>query len=98
MRTYYTPLGLSTVKPAVDITPIDRKVIATKAHKIAAGVRPRVESYRVALAYGFRTAWEQGKVLQSFAMLRAQMKPREHTAAEIERSRAATRRVGSSWT
>lgn len=97
-KLYPTPLGLSTVKPDVEITPIDRVLVATRAHKIAAAARHHVPSYRSALSYGFRTAWEQGKVAQSFAMLRAQIKPREHTAADLEASRTATRRVGSSFT
>lgn len=97
-KVYHTPLGLSTVKPDVEITPIDRVLVATRAHKIAAAARPRSPDYRSALSYGFRAAWEQGKVAQSFAMLRAQVKPREHSASDIEASRAATRRVGSSFT
>lgn len=97
-RTYWTPLGLSTVKPAIDIMPIDRIKLVTDAHLIASRTRPHVGTYREALAYGFRAAWQRGKVAQSFAMLRAQVKPRECTPAELAASTRATRRVGSSFT
>jgi hypothetical protein len=46
---------------------------------------------------GLRVAWEQYRIAQSFAMLRAQVAPRIHTARDIEASRAATRRCGSSF-
>ena len=98
MPLYHKPIGVSHGKPDVAITPIDRVRLVTNAHAIATRFRPRLGSYREALAYGFRTAWEQGRVAQSFAMLRAQVKPREWTAKEIADSRAATRRVGSSFT
>lgn len=98
MRTYPTPIGFSTVRPTVDIPKIDRAAMVANANRIAATTRPHVENYRQALAYGFRTAWERGKVGQSFAMLRAQVKPQGCTAADLEASRRATRRVGSSFT
>jgi hypothetical protein len=55
-------------------------------------------SYREALAYGLRTAWQQVAAVRSIASLRAQVAPRQHTAAEWDASRHATRRVGASFT
>jgi hypothetical protein len=94
---FHTPLGLSTKRPGVDLPPIDCRALMQNAHRIAVRFRPHMASYREALAYGLRTAWEQYRIAHSFAMLRAQVKPRTHTAAEIEDSRQATRRCGSSY-
>jgi hypothetical protein len=96
-KLYITPLGYTTRRPAVALPPIDRRALMQNAHRIAARFRPHMANYREALAYGLRTAWEQVKVAQSFAMLRAQVAPRHLTAAEIDASRAATRRCGSSF-
>ena len=96
-KLYHTPMGLSTARPAVVLPHIDRRALMQNAHRIAARFRPHMASYREALAYGLRTAWEQYRVAQSFAMLRAQVKPRQFAAAEIATSRAATRRCGSSY-
>jgi hypothetical protein len=92
-----TPLGYSTRRPAVVLPPIDRRALMQSAHRIAARVRPHMASYREALAYGLRTAWQQVAVARSFATLRAQVTPRQHTAADIAASRQATRRCGSSY-
>jgi hypothetical protein len=94
---YHTPIGLSTRRPDVDLPSIDRRALMQNAHRIAIRFRPHMASYREALTYGLRTAWEQYRVARSFAMLRAQVKPRTHTAAEVEASRQATRRCGSSY-
>jgi hypothetical protein len=95
-RLYHTPMGLSTVRPAVELPPIDRAALMQNAHRIAQRVRPHMASYREALAYGLRAAWQQVAVARSFAMINAQVKPRTYTAAEIAAGRAATRRCGSS--
>jgi hypothetical protein len=92
-----TPLGYSTRRPAVVLPPIDRRALMQNAHRIASRARPHMASYREAFAYGLRAAWGQVKVAQSFAMLHAQVKPRQLTAAEIDASRVATRRCGSSF-
>lgn len=96
-RLYHTPMGLSTVRPKVDLPPIDRRALMVQAHVIAKRFRPHMASYREALAYGLRAAWQQVEVRRSFAMLRAQVKPRVLAADEIARSRAATYRCGSSY-
>jgi hypothetical protein len=94
---HHTPLGYRAMRPDVDLPAIDRRALMQNAHRIAARARPHMASYREALSYGLRAAWDQVKVAQSFAMLRAQVKPRQLTAAEIDASRVATRRCGSSY-
>jgi hypothetical protein len=96
-KLHMTPLGYSNRRPAVALPAIDRRALMANAHRIAARARPHMASYRTALAYGLRTAWEQLKVAQSFALLRAQVEPRQHTAADLAASRQATRRCGSSY-
>lgn len=96
-KLHMTPLGYSTRRPDVDLPAIDRRSLMQNAHRIAARARPHMASYREALAYGLRAAWGQVKVAQSFAMLRAQVKQRQLTAAEIDASHVATRRCGSSY-
>lgn len=92
-RLYHTPLGLSTKRPDVALATIDRAALMRNAHRIAANMRPHVASYREALAYGLRAAWQQVQVRQSFAMLRAQVKPRAFTASDWAASRHATPRA-----
>jgi hypothetical protein len=94
---YHTPIGLSTVRPDVTLSPIDRRALMANAHRIAARTRPHMASYREAIAYGLRAAWGQVKVAQSFALLRAQVAPRQHTASDLVASHQATRRCGSSF-
>jgi hypothetical protein len=94
---YHTPLGYSTRRPDIDIGPIDRRALMRNAHCIAARVRPHMQSYREALAYGLRAAWHMVNVARSIASLRALVAPRPLTDKEIEQSRAATRRCGSSY-
>jgi hypothetical protein len=96
-RLYHTPLGLSTVRPAVELPPIDRRALMARAHVIAKRFRPDMASYREALAYGLRAAWQQVAVARSIAMLNAQVKRRTNTPAEIAASRTATRRCGSGY-
>jgi hypothetical protein len=90
-------MGLSTVRRDVDLPPIDRLALMQNAHGIAKRFRPDMASYREALAYRLQTAWEQYRVAQFFAMLRAQVAPRACTATDIEASRRATRHCGSSF-
>jgi hypothetical protein len=92
-----TSLRYTTRRPAVALPPIDRGALMANAHRIAARFRPHMASYREALAYGLRTAWQQVAVVRSFASLRTQVAPRQHTAADLAASREATRRCGSSY-
>jgi hypothetical protein len=96
-RLYHTPMGLTSKRPNVVLPSIDRRALMQNAHRIAQRARPHMASYREALAYGLRTAWEQVKVARSFASLRAQVAPRQHTASDLAASRQATRRTGSSF-
>lgn len=96
-KLYHTPAGLSTQRPS-DLLPLDRGALMRRAHQLAAKSRPYMPSYRAALAYGLRTAWQEFEVRRSFASLRAQVQPRVRTPAEIEASRLATRRCGASFT
>jgi hypothetical protein len=97
MRLYHTPIGLTSKRPAVELPPIDRGALMRNAHAIAKRYLPYVANYREALSCGLKAAWDQYRVAQSIAMLNAQVAPRQHTAAEIIASRAATRRCGSSY-
>lgn len=94
---YHTPLGYSSKRPNVVLPPIDRAALMRNAHRIAKGYLKYVGSYREALSYGLKAAWQSYNTAQSIAMLNAQVKPRQLTAAEIAASRAATRRCGSSY-
>jgi hypothetical protein len=96
-RLYHTPLGLSTKRPAVELPPIGRKALMQNAHRIARDFRPHFKSYREALAYGLRTAWQQVNVARSIIMLNAQVTPRACTTTEWAASKRATRRCGSSF-
>jgi hypothetical protein len=96
-KLYMTPLGYSTRCPEVVLPAIDRRALMQNAHRIAARARPLMATYAEALAYGLRTAWQQVNVARSFASLRAQVAPRQHTAADLAASRHATRRCGSSY-
>jgi hypothetical protein len=93
---HHTPLGLSTEGLAVELPPIDRRALMQNAHRIAKRFRPDMASYREALAYGLRAAWQQYNVARSFAM-HAQVQPRQFTATELAASCAATRRCRSSF-
>jgi hypothetical protein len=76
---------------------IDRRALMQNAHRIARQARPYMASYREALAYGLRAAWGQVEIARSFAAVRARVQPRTCTAEQIDASRAATRRCGSSY-
>jgi hypothetical protein len=92
---YMTPLGYTNRRPA-GLPSIDRRALMRFAHQTAQRTRANFGTYREALAYGLVTAWAQAKVAQTFRSLRAQVAPVQHTAAQIEASRQATRRTGSS--
>jgi hypothetical protein len=92
---YMTPLGYSDRRPA-GLPSIDRGALMRDAHQVAKRMHGHFGTYREALAYGLGAAWAQAKVAQMFRGLRAQVAPVQHTAAQIEASRRATRRCGSS--
>ena len=92
---YMTPLGYTSHRPA-GFPPIDRARLMRAAHAIARQFRARLATYAEALAYGLRAAWAQVKVARTFQSLRAQVAPVQQTPAQIEASRRATRRCGSS--
>jgi hypothetical protein len=68
------------------------------AHRIAQSFRPHFPSYGQALAYGLWAAWKSAKVRCEFQSLNRQVgQPAvPFTARQIEASRRATRRCGSS--
>jgi hypothetical protein len=92
---HMTPLGYTNRRPA-GLPSIDRAVLMRCAHQVAKRMRPNFGTYREALAYGLRAAWGQAKVAQTFRSLRDQVAPVQHSASQIEASRQATRRTGSS--
>ena len=95
-KLYPTAMGYTTRRPDVTLPPIDRRALMQNAHRIASNARRHFASYAEALAYGLKAAWQQVKVARDFAMIRAQVKPREYTAADWAASTRATRRCGSS--
>lgn len=94
---YHTPMGLSTQRPA-ELPPLNRSAILRGAHGIAVRALPFMESYREAFAYGLRAAWQAAEIARSNASLKAQVQQRQHSPAQWQRSREATRRVGASFT
>ena len=92
---YLTPLGYTSRRPA-GLPSIDRAALMRTAHRLAKTTRAQFATYREALAKALSGAWAQAKVVQTFRSLRAQVAPVQHTAAQIEASRQATRRTGSS--
>ncbi len=100
-KLYMTPMGWTTQRPAANdsLPPIDRTALMQNAHVIARRYREAcpTATYAQALAYGLKAAWGQWRVARSIQSLNAQVARREHTAAEIEASRVATRRCGSSY-
>ena len=92
---YMTPLGYTSRRPA-GLPSIDRRALMRDAHQVAKRMRPHFGSYREALAYGLATAWQRVKAIRTIQSLRAQVAPVQHTATQIEASRRATRRCGSS--
>lgn len=94
---YHTPMGLSTRRPAA-LAPLNRSAVLRGAHGIAARALPFMKSYREAFAYGLRAAWQAAEIARANASLKAQVQQRQHSAAQWQRSREATRRVGASFT
>jgi hypothetical protein len=92
---YPTPIGYTSRRPVI-LPPIDRAALLRAAHAIARQFRARLATYAEAMSYGLLAAWAQVKVARTFQSLRAQVAPVQHTAAQIEASRRATRRCGSS--
>jgi hypothetical protein len=68
-----------------------------RAHQIARRARPHMASYREALAYGLRAVWGLIATRREFAAVHARVAPIMRTADQIEASRAATRRCGTSY-
>jgi hypothetical protein len=95
-KLYPTAMGYTTRRPDVTLPPLDRRALMQSAHRIARNARRHFASYAQALAYGLKAAWQQVKVARDIAMIRAQIKPREYTAADWAASTRATRRCGSS--
>ena len=93
---YLTPAGYTDRRPT-DFPKIDRAALMRDAHRLARQFQTQTPiSYREALRRGLCAAWASAKVAQTFRSLRAQVAPVQHTAAQIEASRQATRRTGSS--
>src|SRR5437879_5015724 len=93
-----TPCGYTDRRP-VKLPPIDRRALMQNAHRIAKQVLVHHgNDYRSALAYGLKGAWMQVKVAREIRSLALQVgAPKEpFTAKQLEDSRRATRRVGSS--
>jgi hypothetical protein len=92
---HLTPLGYTSHRP-VDLPPIDRAALMRAAHAVARQFRAHYASYGEALSYGLGAAWRQVKAARTIQSLRAQVAPVQHTVAQLEASRRATRRSGSS--
>lgn len=77
---------------------IDRGALMRDAHRVAKSFRHHFASYRGAMAYGLRAAWMSAKSRQQIQALNRQVgRPASPlTARQIEASRRATRRCGSS--
>jgi hypothetical protein len=90
-----TPLGYTSRRPAC-LPAIDRAALMRAAHQAARRMRAHFATYREALAYGLGAAWRQAKLTREIRSLCAQVAPVRHTAHQIEESRRATRRSGSS--
>jgi hypothetical protein len=94
---YSTPVGYTSRRPAA-MPPIDRAALMGAAHAIARQFRAHFVTYREALAYGLGAAWRQAKAARTMQSLALQVaRPAvPATVAQIEASRRATRRCGSS--
>jgi hypothetical protein len=95
LSLYTTPAGYTLQRPT-NWQPIDRTALMRDAHRVAKRMRASFATYREALVYGLGAAWQSAKVAQTFRSLRAQVQPRQYTAAESASSREATRRTSSS--
>jgi hypothetical protein len=97
VQLYSNAMGFTTRRPA-NYPTIDRAALMRDAHRIAKASLSHFDGYRAALSYGLRTAWMAAKSRQTIRALAAQAgRPAvPFTAAQIEASRAATRRCGAS--
>jgi hypothetical protein len=95
--TYATTIGFTDRKPP-NYPAIDRAALMRDAHQIARASRDLFATYAEALAYGLRAAWMSAKSRREIRSLAAQTGVPQipFTAAQIEASREATRRTGSS--
>jgi hypothetical protein len=94
---HLTPLGYTNRRPA-GLPTIDRGALMRDAHQVAKRQRSYFATYREALAYGLGAAWANVKARRTMQSLALQVaRPATpFTAAQIEASRRATRRCGSS--
>ncbi len=94
---FATVMGFSDKRPA-NYPAIDRAALMRDAHQIAGTSRAHFATYREALAYGLRAAWLSAKSRRQIRSLAMQAgRPAiPLTAAQIEASRAATRRCSAS--
>lgn len=76
---------------------IDRQNVMKRAHLIAARIGPQW-SYRQAIAYGMRTAWEDAKARIEIKVAYGHIGRRPLAPKQIAESRYYTRRCGASWT
>jgi hypothetical protein len=97
MALYPTSMGYTSRRPQNWPT-IDRRALMRDAHQIANRFRPHFSGYREAVAYGLRAAWMSAKSRQQIQSLNRQagQPATPFTAKQIEASRRATRRCGSS--
>jgi hypothetical protein len=94
---YMTPLGYTNHRPT-GLPSIDRGALMRSAHQVAKRMRIHFATYREALAYGLAAAWQQAKATQTMRSLALQVKrpAAPITAEQLEESRRASRRCGSS--
>lgn len=94
---YMTPLGYTNRRPA-GLPSIDRGAVMRAAHAIARQFRAHFATYAESLSYGLSAAWRQVKAARTMQSLALQVaRPATpFTPAQIEASRRATRRCGSS--
>lgn len=76
---------------------IDRQSAMKRAHLIASRIGP-VWTYRQALAYGIRVAWDDARARAEHRERFKSYASRTLTAKQITESRYYTRRCGASWT
>ncbi len=87
-RSYLTPLGYSDKRPA-GYPAVDRSAVMREAHRIAKLARPRFNSYREALVFGLRTAWQADRSNRTWRSLAGQV---TRAAPSEGRTQSSTRR------
>ena len=94
---YSNLMGYTTRRPQA-FPALNRVALMRDAHQIAKGARGHFGSYAEALAYGLRSAWLSAKSRQTIRAIAIQagQPAAPLTAAQIEASRAATRRCSAS--